>query len=115
IFGRDRRWSWGKTTALSTTAGAGTAHPTLPPYFEMAYTHDAAGNRTSETDARPGASRYGRDRGYAYDGLYRLVEAKRSSATEQADHSSSSYISRHSQKWSPPRWTCWGTGVRRRR
>ena len=52
------------------------AVPTLPPIVSLAYTYDTASDRTGAFDARP-KSVQPLSNMYAYDGLHRLVDARR--------------------------------------
>ncbi|TVQ31529.1 MAG: hypothetical protein EA376_09335 [Phycisphaeraceae bacterium] len=74
-FGRIARQSW--VDGALTTHSTDTTVPNIPPIVALAYGYDKMGNRTHMYDARPGASRENRDWEYAYDGLNRLIEARR--------------------------------------
>jgi RHS repeat-associated protein len=75
-FGRVKRQLW---VDGGFTAGSG-GSPNIPPIVETLYSYDLSGNRLAALDDRPGQAQP-LSHGYAYDGLNRLVEAKRGVAS----------------------------------
>jgi RHS repeat-associated protein len=73
--------------------GAGHGNPNIPPIVEILYGYDMAGNRLTALDDRPGQAQP-LSHQYAYDGLQRLVEAKRGVAS-----SGSVTAGEFSQRW----------------
>ncbi|MCC6230521.1 MAG: RHS repeat-associated core domain-containing protein [Phycisphaerales bacterium] len=78
-FGRVARQAWADGTL--TTHSTDSTISSRPPIVEETHTYDRASNRKSKTDARKGAAWSNRDFGYTYDGLHRLIEAKRGDST----------------------------------
>lgn len=78
-FGRTRTHKWvdGEYGALGAHATHGSL-PSIPSIVELAYVYDKASSIIEKYDARPGAKQ-SLNHQYMYDGLNRLVEAKRGS------------------------------------
>jgi len=73
-FGRLARQIW--TDATFGPHGSVGTVPNRPPIVALAYTYDNASSRTGAFDARPGAAQP-LSHMYAYDGLHRLIDARR--------------------------------------
>lgn len=74
-FGRVILHSW--VDADLTTHATNNTLPNKPPLFQESYSYDAAGNKLTRFDARPGASWTHRDFAFSYDDLDRLAQADR--------------------------------------
>jgi RHS repeat-associated protein len=72
-FGRPIRHTWVDGGFEEGTGG----NPNIPPIVELTFQYDTRSNLTQKLDARPGASWSNRDTQYDYDGISRLVEARR--------------------------------------
>jgi RHS repeat-associated protein len=88
-YGRVKRQLW---IDASFTTGSG-GNPNIPPIVEILYGYDMAGNRLTALDDRPGQAQP-LSHQYVYDGLQRLVEAKRGVAS-----SGSVTTGEFSQRW----------------
>ena len=73
-YGRVVRQMW-VDDGFTENSGSSTV-PNVPPIVSTAYTYDTASNRTGAFDARP-KSQQPLSNMYAYDGLHRLVNARR--------------------------------------
>jgi RHS repeat-associated protein len=73
-FGRVARQMW-VDDGFAENSGS-SAVPNIPPIVSIAYTYDTGSNRTGAFDARPKSSQPLSNM-YAYDGLHRLVDARR--------------------------------------
>ena len=73
-FGRVVRQMW-VDDGFTENSGSSTV-PNVPPIVSIAYTYDTASDRTGAFDARPKSSQPLSNM-YAYDGLHRLVDARR--------------------------------------
>ena len=73
-FGRVVRQMW-VDDGFAENSGS-SAVPNIPPVVSIAYTYDTGSNRTGAFDARPKSSQPLSNM-YAYDGLHRLVDARR--------------------------------------
>lgn len=91
-FGRIENHVWVDDSL--TTHATDTTVPNIPPIVELEYAYDKSGNRTHKYDIRPGALRAERDQQYSYDGLDRLIEAKRG-----AWNGTSFTLGNDSEKW----------------
>lgn len=89
-FGRIKRQLW---VDGAFTAGSGSI-PNIPPIVETLYTYDRAGDRLSAVDDRPGNVASSQSHEYFYDGLHRLIEAKRARWT-----GSFGGVAKGSQRW----------------
>lgn len=78
-FGRVRLQSWADD---SLTRNPTLNLPTQPPIFQRRIARDAEGNPIEQVDARPGAKWDFRDGAFAYDGLDRLTQVRRGTASE---------------------------------
>jgi hypothetical protein len=88
------------------------AVPTVPPVVSIAYTYDTGSNRTRAFDARPKSSQPLSNM-YSYDGLHRLIDARRGAWSGGLANPSVSQL-KGSQDWALDplgNWNSVGTDV----
>ena len=105
-YGRVVRQMW-VDDGFTENSGSSTV-PNVPPIVSTAYTYDTASNRTGAFDARPKSSQPLSNM-YAYDGLHRLVNARRGVWTGGLASPSVSQL-KGSQEWALDPLGNWSSG-----